>query len=226
MISDGQGGTASATLVVTINAINDAPNAVNDSYTVDAGVSTTLNVLANDNDVDSPSLTIVSTTPAAHGTVTIQNGSTLVYTADPSYTRSDVVDYAIVNGDGASATATVALVVRSTVPPPATPSALSASDNANGSATISWQSVAQIQGYEIQRETRHKTRNSWNGTAIIATPTSNATSYIDNSGTNTFRYRIRAFNSSSASAWSSWVTITVTNANSSGDGGGKGRSKR
>jgi hypothetical protein len=226
VVSDGQGGTASATLVVTINAINDAPNAVGDSYTVDAGGSTTLNVLANDNDVDSPSLTIVSTTPAVHGTVTIQNGSTLVYTADPSYTGSDAVDYTIVDGDGASAIATVALVVRSTVPPPATPTALIVSDNANGTATINWRSVVQVQGYEIQRETKHKKRNSWNGTTIIATLPSNATSYIDNPGTNTFRYRIRAFNSSSASAWSSWATITVTNANSSGGGGGKGRPKR
>jgi len=58
-VSDGRGGTATATLTVQINGSNDAPVASNDyntakeiTSTANTGYTATGNVLPNDSDVD------------------------------------------------------------------------------------------------------------------------------------------------------------------------------
>ncbi|PRC60850.1 hypothetical protein C6A85_15515, partial [Mycobacterium sp. ITM-2017-0098] len=63
-------GGATATVTVTVTAIDDAPVAVGDSATVaeDSG-PTVIAVLANDTDVDAGPKTITATTQPAHGTV-------------------------------------------------------------------------------------------------------------------------------------------------------------
>src|SRR5262249_12795394 len=60
-VSDGQGGTATATVNVNVAAVNDAPVAGNDSVTAAAGTPLVLApaaLLANDSDVDGNTLTI------------------------------------------------------------------------------------------------------------------------------------------------------------------------
>ena len=58
-ISDGNGGTATTNLTITIIPVNDAPIANADSATIDEDAAPILiNVLANDSDVDGDSLTI------------------------------------------------------------------------------------------------------------------------------------------------------------------------
>ncbi|OYX75959.1 MAG: hypothetical protein B7Y95_00600, partial [Rhizobiales bacterium 32-66-11] len=59
-VSDGQGGTDTATVKLTVAPVNDAPVAANDSFTVAADVGTTLNLLANDSDIDGDTLRIVA----------------------------------------------------------------------------------------------------------------------------------------------------------------------
>lgn len=52
-ISDGQGGTSTATVHLNVVGVNDAPTAVNDTYNVNVGtVLTDVNVLSSDSDVD------------------------------------------------------------------------------------------------------------------------------------------------------------------------------
>src|SRR5207244_5937541 len=68
--NDGQADSGIATVNITITAVNDAPVAVNDSYTT--AEDTTLNVaapgvLANDSDVDGDSLSAVLVSQPAHG---------------------------------------------------------------------------------------------------------------------------------------------------------------
>jgi hypothetical protein len=74
----------------------------------------TLNVLANDSDVDGAGLTITSTNDGAHGTVST-DGTALTYVHDGSATTTDSFSYTIGDGLGGSATATVSV----TVTPPA-----------------------------------------------------------------------------------------------------------
>ncbi|MFG1411773.1 Ig-like domain-containing protein [Xanthobacter sp. VTT E-85241] len=59
-VSDGQGGTDTATVNLNVIPMNDAPAAANDSFTVAADVGTTLNLLANDSDIDGDTLRIVA----------------------------------------------------------------------------------------------------------------------------------------------------------------------
>ncbi|MEQ1562385.1 MAG: Ig-like domain-containing protein, partial [Nitrospiraceae bacterium] len=60
-LSDGRGGTATATVALTIVAVNDAPVAVNDSYSTNEDalliVNAATGVLSNDSDIDSVTLT-------------------------------------------------------------------------------------------------------------------------------------------------------------------------
>ena len=55
-VSDGAGGSDAGAVSVTINPVNDAPVAVNDSATTAQGVPVTISVLANDTDIDSGAL--------------------------------------------------------------------------------------------------------------------------------------------------------------------------
>jgi len=101
--------------------------------------------------------------------------------------------------------------------PPADPISIGATDKADGSAFISWIGDANADNYEIEREGQNK-RNKWNGSTIVNVVTD--TSYTDNAGAGTFRYRIRGTNSLYQSDFSSWMEVTITDANSSNDGGG------
>ncbi|MBO9586523.1 MAG: DUF11 domain-containing protein, partial [Flavobacterium sp.] len=59
-IGDGHGGTATANINITVTAVNDAPTAVNDSYTVAEDNTVTLTPLSNDSDADGDTITIAS----------------------------------------------------------------------------------------------------------------------------------------------------------------------
>jgi hypothetical protein len=107
-ISDGQGGTSSATVSLFVNA---PPQAANDAYTVQQNSSNNvLNVLANDSDPDGDPLTITGTSAAAHGTTTI-NGSNILYTPAAGYYGADSFTYSISDGQGGTSTATVSITV-------------------------------------------------------------------------------------------------------------------
>src|SRR5207247_316691 len=62
-ISDGQGGTASALITVTMSAAQDPPVAVNDSTNTVEDVSVTIRPLVNDSAVDGDPLTATSVSP-------------------------------------------------------------------------------------------------------------------------------------------------------------------
>ena len=112
-ISDGQGGTSTATVNVTVNAVNDGPVATNDSVSVDEDSSVSINVLANDSDIDGDTLS-VSSASASNGSVSINTDGTLAYTPNANFNGNDTISYEINDGQGGSATATVDVTVNAT----------------------------------------------------------------------------------------------------------------
>jgi VCBS repeat-containing protein len=122
-ISDGNGGTATATVNITITGVNDPPVAFDDVGSVAEGG--TLNqaapgVLANDSDPDGDPLTVNTTpfTPPANGTLTLYADGAYDYIHDGSQTTSDAFEYEISDGNGGTATATVNITITGVNDPP------------------------------------------------------------------------------------------------------------
>jgi VCBS repeat-containing protein len=77
-VSDGNGGTASATLSVTIHGVNDAPEAADDSAETDQDTPVFIDASANDGDADTgDSLTITAVSQPGAGSASIMDGQIL-----------------------------------------------------------------------------------------------------------------------------------------------------
>jgi hypothetical protein len=108
-ISDGQGGTSTSQLTVTVRA-NSAPTTIGDIANTDDRTSLLLNVLSNDSDIDGDSLTLVSGT-ALQGAVSIESNQ-LRYTPKQGFEGVDTVSYLISDGAGGEATGQVLVTVK------------------------------------------------------------------------------------------------------------------
>ena len=124
-VSDGSLNSNTATVSITITAVNDAPVAGNDTITVLLNTSTRIDVRANDSDVDGNPLTTSVVTGPAHGTVTVNADGSLQYNPTTGYTGSDTITYRVNDGTVNSNTATVTITVATNVAPTATNSSVS-----------------------------------------------------------------------------------------------------
>ncbi|WP_153559190.1 tandem-95 repeat protein, partial [Roseimaritima sediminicola] len=109
--SDGAGGTATATVTVTVNPVNDAPAADDDTATTDEDTAVTIDVLANDSDVDDDTLTVSQVTQPANGSAVVNNDGAIVYTPSANFHGIDTFTYTISDGAGGTDTATVTVTV-------------------------------------------------------------------------------------------------------------------
>ena len=113
-ISDGNGGSDTATVFVNVTPVNDAPDAIDDGSAAtplltvaeDSGASAPITVLANDVDVDGDTLTVTAAT-SPNGTVTINANGTLSFTPAANFNGATTISYTISDGNGGSDTATV-----------------------------------------------------------------------------------------------------------------------
>src|SRR5207247_1100033 len=94
--NDGQADSNVATEALTINPVNDAPVALNDSFATDEDTALTITapgVLGNDTDIDSPVLTAVVVTGASHGTLALATDGSFTYTPAANFNGSDSFTY-------------------------------------------------------------------------------------------------------------------------------------
>lgn len=110
-ISDGNGGTVTQTVNLTINSVNDVPTATLASATVEENSSIVIDVLASASDIENDTLTIDSYTQAGNGTITLNAENELVYTPNVNYSGTDSFTYTISDGNGGTITKTVDLTV-------------------------------------------------------------------------------------------------------------------
>src|SRR5439155_1154700 len=112
--NDGSANSNVATVSVTVNAVNDAPVAVNDSYSVNQ--DSTLNIaapgaLATEPDPDGDGISAVKVSDPAHGTVTVNADGSFSYTPTAGYVGSDNFTYKANDGSLDSNVATVTITV-------------------------------------------------------------------------------------------------------------------
>jgi len=105
--------TRSTTATKTWEAVNQPPDAVDDTLTTDEGTPATINVLANDTDPDGDPLAVTGVTSPQHGSVSCSANGDCTYTPAAGYSGPDSFTYDITDGRGGTDTATVNVTVRS-----------------------------------------------------------------------------------------------------------------
>lgn len=110
-VSDGQGGTTSATVALTILPINDAPTVADMHLALDEDTPGTGNVLAAASDVDGDALTATLVTGPTHGTLALDADGTFTYTPSADYSGGDSFVVHVADGHGGTASATVTLTI-------------------------------------------------------------------------------------------------------------------
>jgi len=110
-VSDGNGGSDTATVSVNVIPVNDAPVAVDDTATTDEDTDVTVDVLANDSDVEGDTLSSSVTSAPTNGATTVNADGSITYTPDADFSGSDSFTYELSDGNGGSATATVSITI-------------------------------------------------------------------------------------------------------------------
>ncbi|MGB7444257.1 MAG: Ig-like domain-containing protein [Coleofasciculaceae cyanobacterium] len=115
-VDDGNGGTATATVELIVNAI---PVTSNDSLFVNQETATDVDVLDNDNDTDGDALTLTLVTAPENGIAEVNDNGTpddlsddlIRYTPNADYLGADQFTYQVDDGKGGTATAEVSITV-------------------------------------------------------------------------------------------------------------------
>ena len=110
-ISDGNGGSDSGVVFITVTPVNDAPVANDDSATTMEGGSITTDVLLNDMDAEMATLTVTGATPGNNGFTSVNSDGTITYTPNPNFNGTDTFSYTIADDDGATDSAIVFITV-------------------------------------------------------------------------------------------------------------------
>ena len=108
-VDDGHGGTTTATVNVTVTAVNDNPTASAPAVTTaeDTAVSGQVTL----SDVDGDSLTATLQTAPAHGSVTVDPQGGFRYQPSPDYSGPDSFAVLVEDGQGGSVVQTVSVTV-------------------------------------------------------------------------------------------------------------------
>lgn len=91
--------------------------AQSDVLVTDQGVSTTIDVLANDSGLSDIPLTVTLVTLPSHGRASISPEGQISYTSDPNYLGPDNLSYQVTDSEGNIATASVGITVGCSSPP-------------------------------------------------------------------------------------------------------------
>jgi cellulose biosynthesis protein BcsQ len=117
-VSDGKTESVPATVLISVTPANDPPTAKDDKVATEEDTPATIDVLANDTEVDNELLKISAVTPGTGGSVEINADGTLTYTPHPNYYGTDKFTYTVADREGQTDTATVTVAVSMLNDPP------------------------------------------------------------------------------------------------------------
>jgi hypothetical protein len=195
--------TGSASVQITVNSSNTAPNVTISSPASGSsflqGTSVTFSGSSSDAQDGDLSAGLVWTS-SLQGTI----GS------GASFSRSDLVvgthTITASSTDSGSATGTRTVQISITaLTIPAAPSNASGSSPSNGNARVTWSDNSNNEAnFQIQRQTRLSNGN-WGSATTVGTVGANTTSFQQSVAPGRYRYRVRATNAAGASAYSNWT---------------------
>ena len=109
-VTDGNGGSANATVSIIVTSVNDAPVASDDTLTLEQNTAAQVQVVANDTDIDGDTLTVISVGAATNGTTSVSNNQ-ILYTPNADFVGTDSFTYEIDDNNGGTDTATVNVTI-------------------------------------------------------------------------------------------------------------------
>ncbi len=201
VVSDGNGGTDTGTVDVTVTAVNDPPVATNDTATTAEDTPVDIDVVANDTDVEGDTLSVTSVSTTSNGTAAItDDGTTVTYTPNANFHGSDLFTYVVSDGNGGMDTGTVNVTIED-VDPPSQPGPPEVSSTGSTSLAVSWAAPdnqgAEITDYDMRyREAGGEFQDAgYNGIGTSAT--------LNNLKPGTsYEVQVRAINAEGVSLWS------------------------
>ncbi|QDY69418.1 VCBS domain-containing protein [Qingshengfaniella alkalisoli] len=115
-VSDGNGGTDTVTVPVTVTPVNDPP--VGEAELVTTPEDTPVDGVVTGSDVDGDDLTYTLNGDPEHGTVTVNPDGSYSYVPDEDYTGEDSFEVTVSDGNGGTDTVTVPVTVTPVNDPP------------------------------------------------------------------------------------------------------------
>jgi VCBS repeat-containing protein len=110
-LTDSRGATATSTVSLSVTGVNDAPTAVNDVLRADGAALASINVKANDTDVDGDATTIAITEAPVVGTATVNADGTIRLNMPANFKGVTRFKYSATDPANASNTASAAIFV-------------------------------------------------------------------------------------------------------------------
>lgn len=206
--NDGFTDSVEATVVITVAATQDAPLAVDDSYSVPVNgslsVDATGGVITNDTDPDGDSLTAAVASGPANGQVALNANGSFTYTPNADFHGTDTFTYVVNDGTADSGAATVTIDVNTLA------SAGDDTYSVNEDETLTVDAVAGVLANDSDAD-------SDSLTAVLVTGPANGTLILDTDGS--FEYTPNAdFNGDDSFTYqandgfgnSSETTVTIT----------------
>ncbi len=193
-ITDGFGNNTDAEIAVTIASVNDYPVCVADNGSTNYYQPITINVTANDTDVDNDTLTITIITEPLHGTAAIVDNK-IYYTPQAQYIGPDTITYIISDNNGGSAYGEVSITVTNIQVPPV---AVTDSITTNRNQTVSFNPCANDYDLNDDTITIISVLNPAHGTI---TTVNGVVTYVPNTGwfgNDTMQYSISDGNGNTA----------------------------
>jgi len=121
--ADGDEDSEVATVTIDVDAVNDPPVAVADSYDVDEDAVLSVNaaegLLDNDTDAEGDELTAVVTTDPANGTLELNSDGSFEYKSRADFFGEDTFSYRASDSNAESAATTVTISIAAQPDPPA-----------------------------------------------------------------------------------------------------------
>jgi VCBS repeat-containing protein len=188
-IQDLGGLTDTATVTISVDNVNDAPTAVDDSYTINEDNSSALTVLDNDSDIDvGDSLSLSAVSSPVNGTAVL-SGTTILYTPAPDFFGSDTFTYTIQDLGGLMDTATVSVTIEAVNDAPtAVDDSYTVSEDSSDNAFTVLDNDSDIDVGDSLNIS--DVSSPVNGTAVLSGTTIFYTPTPDFFGTDTFTYTI------------------------------------